>query len=197
MSSTSTSGDSPRGLALAVATYVMWGFLPLFMKALAHVPPTEVIAHRVLWSLPIALAVLLAQRRWAEVGAALRQPRLLVMAVVTAALISVNWMIYVWAVGNNHALDAALGYYINPLFSVFLGAVLLRERLSPAQWAAIALAAGAVAASVLWFTALGYGARLLARVLADPKAWRVVDVVIAVVMAVLAVRLIAGSGVWG
>lgn len=144
MSNTPQSGDSLRGLVLATTTYVLWGFLPLFMKQLAHVPPTEVIAHRVLWSLPIALAVLLLQRRWAEVGAALRQPRLLAMAVVTAALISINWMIYVWAVGNNHALDAALGYYINPLFSVFMGATLLRERLSRAQVAAIALAALAV-----------------------------------------------------
>lgn len=129
---------------LAIATYVMWGFLPLFMKQRAHVPPSEVIAHRVLWSLPIALAVLLWQRRWAEVGAALRQPRLLGMAMLTAALISVNWMIYVWAVGNGHALDAALGYYINPLFSVAMGATLLRERLNRAQLAAIALAALAV-----------------------------------------------------
>lgn len=140
----SPSGDSPRGLVLAIATYVMWGFLPLFMKQLAHVPASEVIAHRVLWSLPIALAVLLWQGRWAEVGQALRQPRLLGMAMLTAALISLNWMIYVWAVGNGHALDAALGYYINPLFSVAMGATLLRERLSRAQLAAIALAALAV-----------------------------------------------------
>lgn len=144
MSNTPPSGDSPRGLVLAIATYVMWGLLPLFMKELAHVPPSEVIAHRVLWSLPIALAVLLVQRRWAEVAGALRQPRLLGMAMLTAALISINWMIYVWAVGNNHALDAALGYYINPLFSVLMGATLLRERLSRAQVVAIALAALAV-----------------------------------------------------
>ena len=70
MSNTPPSGDSLRGLILATATYVLWGFLPLFMKELAHVPPSEVIAHRVLWSLPIALAVLMLQRRWAEVAAA-------------------------------------------------------------------------------------------------------------------------------
>lgn len=137
-------GDSPRGLILAVATYMMWGFLPLFMKELAHVPPAEVIAHRVLWSLPIALAVLWWQGRWADVGAALRRPRALAMAALLAGLISANWMIYVWAVGNNQALDAALGYYINPLFSVALGATLLAERLSRAQTLAIALAALAV-----------------------------------------------------
>lgn len=144
MSAPIPSGDSPRGLMLAVATYVMWGFLPLFMKQLAHVPPAEVIAHRVLWSLPIALAVIVLQGRWADIGAALRRPRLLVMATLTAALISVNWLIYVWAVANNQALDAALGYYINPLFSIFLGATLLRERLHRLQMVAIALAALAV-----------------------------------------------------
>lgn len=143
-SSVPDNSDSPAGFAYAVAVYVIWGFLPIFMKALAHVPPAEVIAHRILWSLPIALAVLIWQRRAADVVAALRNPRMLAMAAVTAALISVNWLIYVWAVGNGHTLDAALGYYINPLFSVFLGATLLKERLTPAQIGAIALAALAV-----------------------------------------------------
>ncbi len=143
-SSVPDNSDSPAGFAYAVTVYVIWGFLPIFMKALAHVPPAEVIAHRILWSLPIALAVLIWQRRAADVVTALRNPRMLAMAAVTAALISVNWLIYVWAVGNGHTLDAALGYYINPLFSVFLGATLLKERLTPAQIGAIALAALAV-----------------------------------------------------
>lgn len=136
--------DSPRGLVYAIAAYSLWGFLPIYMKALAHVPPMEVIAHRVIWSLPIAGAVLLWQGRQADVMAALRQPKLVAMAALTAGLISVNWLIYVWAIANDHALDAALGYYINPLFSVFLGATLLKERLSRGQFAAIALAASAV-----------------------------------------------------
>ena len=114
------------------------------MKALAHVPPVEVVAHWVIWSLPIAAAVLIWQGRTAEVTAALHAPRLLAMAVLTAALISVNWLIYVWAIANDHAMEAALGCYINPLFSVFLGAVLLKERLGRTQLAAIALAAAAV-----------------------------------------------------
>ena len=139
------NSDSPRGLTYAVATYVMWGFLPLFMKALAHVPPPEVIAHRVIWSLPIALAVLLIRRRTDQIWSALRSPRLMAMAVVTAALISVNWLIYVWSIANDHTLEAALGYYMNPLFSVFMGAALLGERLNRVQIAAIALAAGGVA----------------------------------------------------
>lgn len=144
MSTPAHQTDSPRGLIYAIAAYGLWGFLPIYMKALAHIPPTEVIAHRVLWSLPIAAAVLLWQGRAAEVRDALRQPRLLGMAALTAMLISVNWLIYVWAIANDHALDAALGYYINPLFSVFLGATLLKERLSRGQFAAIALAASAV-----------------------------------------------------
>jgi chloramphenicol-sensitive protein RarD len=107
-------------------------------------PPLEVIAHRVLWSVPIAGAVLIAIRRTDSLAAAIRSPRMLAMAAVTAALISFNWSVYVWAIANNQTIDAALGYYINPLFSVFLGAVLLGEKLDRLQIAAIALAAVAV-----------------------------------------------------
>lgn len=145
MTAAKPSEDSPKGLALAVLAYVLWGFLPFYMKALAHIPPPEVIAHRVIWSVPIAAAVLWLTGRTADLTRALKTPRMLGMAMVTAALISVNWGIYVWAIGSGHALDAALGYYINPLFSIFLGALLLHERLSRLQQAAIALAALAVA----------------------------------------------------
>ena len=152
--------DTLRGFGFALTAYLLWGFLPIFMKALAHISPAEVIAHRVIWSIPIAGAVLWATSRTADVRAAIRDPKMLGMAAVTAALITVNWGIYVWAIGAGHALDAALGYYINPLFSVFLGAVLLGERLSRAQIGAIALAALAVAvltydAGKLPVTALG------------------------------------------
>lgn len=136
--------DSPRGLAFAITAYLLWGFLPLYMHAMANIPAPEIIAHRIIWSVPVAGAVLIALGRTADLRAAIRNPRMLGMAAVTAALITVNWGIYVWAIVSGHALDAALGYYINPLFSVFLGAVLLRERLAPVQIAAIALAALAV-----------------------------------------------------
>ena len=137
--------DSPRGLAFAITAYLLWGFLPLYMHAMADIPPPEIIAHRIIWSVPVAGAVLIALGRTADLRAAIRNPRMLGMAAVTATLITVNWGIYVWAIVSGHALDAALGYYINPLFSVFLGAVLLRERLKPIQIAAIALVALAVA----------------------------------------------------
>lgn len=136
--------DSLRGFFFALTAYLLWGFLPLYMKAVAHITPAEVIAHRVIWSLPIAGAVLLWLGRTADLKVALRSPRTLGMAAMTAALISVNWGIYVWSIGSGHALDAALGYYINPLFSVALGALLLGERLSGLQKLAIALAAFAV-----------------------------------------------------
>jgi chloramphenicol-sensitive protein RarD len=139
-----SSGDSLSGFLYALTAYLLWGFLPLYMKALAHIPPVEVIAHRVVWSLPIALMVLAWLGRTGDLKAALKSPRMLGMGAMTAALISVNWGIYVWAIGSGHALDAALGYYINPLFSIFLGAVLLRERMGRTQMAAIALAVVAV-----------------------------------------------------
>lgn len=142
---TQPTQDSPRGLAFALSAYVMWGFLPLYMKALSHVPAAEVIAHRVMWSVPVAGLVLIWLRRTGDLMAALRNPRMLAMGAMTAALISLNWGIYVWAIQHGHALDAALGYYINPLFSVFLGATVLGEKLNRAQLLAIALACGAVA----------------------------------------------------
>ncbi|MCB2137149.1 MAG: EamA family transporter RarD, partial [Rhodobacteraceae bacterium] len=108
------------------------------------IPATEVVAHRILWSIPIAGAVLLLQGRTADLRAALKSRTTLKMAFLTASIISTNWGIYVWAITSGHTLDAALGYYINPLFSVFLGAVLLKERLQPPQIAAILLAVLAV-----------------------------------------------------
>ncbi len=139
-----TNEDSLKGFVLATSAYVIWGFLPIYMKALADLPPAEVIAHRVVWSIPIAGLVLWVTRRMSDLRAALRSPRTLMMATVTAMLISVNWGIYVWSIGAGHALDAALGYYINPLFSIFLGAVLLGERMSPRPMVAIGLATVAV-----------------------------------------------------
>lgn len=157
---TQQTGDTPQGLGFAISAYFLWGFLPLYMKMLSHIGPAEVVAHRIIWSVPIAAVLLIALRRTGDLMAALRNPRMLAMGCVTAALITVNWGIYVWAITSGHALDAALGYYINPLFSVALGAVLLRERLTGAQLVAIGLATCAVAvltisAGVVPWAALG------------------------------------------
>ena len=136
--------DTPRGFAFALTAYLLWGFLPLYMKQLADIPTLEVLAHRVIWSVPVSMAILAWLGLTGDLKAALQSRAMLGMAAVTATLVSVNWGIYVWAIQNGHALEAALGYYINPLFSIFLGAVLLGETLSRLQWAAIALAAVAV-----------------------------------------------------
>lgn len=136
--------DTPRGLALAVTAYVLWGFLPLYMKAMEHIGPVEIVAHRVIWSVPVAGVLLIAMGRTRDLRAALRNPAMLGMAALTAALISVNWAIYVWAIASGNALDAALGYYINPLFSIAMGALLLREKLTRTQLVAVGLASAGV-----------------------------------------------------
>ncbi len=145
MTAPSQEKDTLPGFLYAGGAYLLWGGLPLYMKALAAVPPVEVVAHRILWSLPVAGAILLLTRRWGDLVRALRSPRTLAMAALTAGLVSANWGVYVWAIGAGRAIDTALGYYINPLLTVMLGAVLLGERLRPGQIAAVALAACAVA----------------------------------------------------
>jgi chloramphenicol-sensitive protein RarD len=134
-----------RGFLFALSAYLLWGIQPIYMKALAHIPASEVVAHRIIWSVPIAGVVLYLLGRTADIRAALRSPRTLAMAALTASIITVNWGIYVWAIAVDRAIEAALGYYINPLFSIFLAAVVLGERLNPMQMAAIGLAVLAVA----------------------------------------------------
>ncbi|TPL04974.1 EamA family transporter RarD [Mesorhizobium sp. B2-4-11] len=134
-----------RGFLLALGAYFLWGLLPFYMKAVAHLPLAEVIAHRIVWSVPIAAAVLVWAGRTADFKAAIRSPRTIAMAALTAALISVNWGVYVWAIAVDRTVETALGYYINPLVSVVVGALLLGERLDRLQIAAVVLAAIAVA----------------------------------------------------
>ncbi|RUU81645.1 EamA family transporter RarD [Mesorhizobium sp. M7A.F.Ca.MR.362.00.0.0] len=134
-----------RGFLLALGAYLLWGLLPFYMKAVAHLPLAEVIAHRIVWSVPIAAAVLIWAGRMADFKAALRSPRTIAMAALTAALISVNWGIYVWAIAVDRTVETALGYYINPLVNVVVGALLLGERVDRLQIAAVVLAAVAVA----------------------------------------------------
>jgi chloramphenicol-sensitive protein RarD len=137
--------DATRGFLFALAAYLIWGLLPFYMKAVSHIPPVEVVAHRVVWSMPIALAVLVALGRTADLKVALRSPRMLAMAMLTAAIISLNWGIYIWAIAAGRTVETALGYYINPLVTVLLGATLLGERLDRIQIVAVGLAVLAVA----------------------------------------------------
>jgi len=138
------ASDATRGFFFAFAAYAFWGVQPIFMKLVAHMPAAEVVAHRVLWSLPIAGVVIWALGRTADLKVALRSPRTLAMAALTATIISVNWGIYVWAIAVDRAIDTALGYYINPLVSVVMGAAFLGEKLTVPQMAAVGLALVAV-----------------------------------------------------
>lgn len=133
------------GLMLGLGAYLMWGVLPLYFKALAHVPATEIVAHRILWSLLFLAALATMWRRWPAIRTAVATPKVLMTLAATAALIGGNWLIWVWAVNNGHVLEGSLGYYLNPLVNVLLGVVLLKERLSRAQVAAVGLAAAGVA----------------------------------------------------
>lgn len=135
---------SIRGLLFAVTAYSLWGVFPGFLKLLGHVPPAEVVSHRVIWSVPLAGAVLWWLGRTSDLKAAFSSPRTLLMAAITAILIAVNWGIYIWAVVAGRTVEAALGYYINPLVTVLMGVVLLGERFSFPQVIALALAAIAV-----------------------------------------------------
>lgn len=138
---TNTIAPETRGFIYAGLAYGIWGGLfPLLMKLVAHISAAEVIAHRVIWALPIAAGVLVWLGRTADIRAALRSPRTMLMAMVTAGLITANWGIYVWAISVGRTVEAALGYYINPLVTVALGAFLLREPLDKAKLSAIGLA---------------------------------------------------------
>lgn len=133
----------------AIAAYVLWGLFPIYFKALeAEIPPVDIVAHRILWSFLFLMIVLTVRKQWAWVGPVLRQPRVIGGFVASALLLTANWTTYIWAVNNNHIVEASLGYLINPMVSVALGLVFLHERPRPLQWLAIAIAAGAV----LWLT---------------------------------------------
>ena len=136
------------GIINATLAFLCWGLFPLFFRALQEVPPSQILAHRVLWSLLFLAIVLTVRRQWKWLPAMLRQRRVIASFVVSAFLLSANWMVYIWAVNNGHVIEASLGYFINPLVNIMFGYLLLKERLRAGQWAAIALAALGVA----WLT---------------------------------------------
>jgi chloramphenicol-sensitive protein RarD len=137
-----------RGIAYACAAYLLWGVFPVYFKALQHVASLEILGHRIVWSLVVCVALLLALRRFQWVGRLRHQPRVLLWFSATSLLVALNWFVYIWAVNAGRVVDASLGYFINPLVNVLIGALVLRERLRPLQW----LAVGVAAAGVLWLT---------------------------------------------
>ena len=135
----------PNGLPFALGAYVIWGFVPVYFKLLSHVPPVEVVAQRILWSIPLLMVIMYFRKQTGEFLAIFRHRVHLRNLLASAALIAVNWLIYIWAVSTDHILAASLGYYLNPLVNVLLGRIFLAERLRPMQLVAVAIAAFGVA----------------------------------------------------
>lgn len=152
-SSAAPSDRDPTGVLYALGCFSFWGAFPVYFKLLYDVTALEVLAHRILWSVVVLLALMLWQGQGAALVAALRDRRRLRFYLGTSLLISVNWLLYIWAVQNNRIVEASLGYYINPLVNVVLGVLFLRERLNGRQWSAIAIAAAGVLVLVV-----GHGA---------------------------------------
>jgi chloramphenicol-sensitive protein RarD len=136
------------GILYATLAFLSWGLFPLYFHALNEVPPTQILAHRVLWSLLFLAIVLTVRRQWKWLPKVLGQPRVIGSFVASAFLLSANWLVYIWAVNNGHVIEGSLGYFINPLVNIMFGYLILKERLRGGQWAAIALAALGVA----WLT---------------------------------------------
>ncbi len=141
-----------RGVGYGLAAYGLWGLFPLYFTLLHRSGPVEIVLHRILWSLLVCLGAVAVTRRWTELRAPLRSARTVAMLTTAAVLLALNWGVYIYAVSTGQVVEASLGYFINPLLTVLLGVLVLRERLRPAQWGAVAI--GAVAVAVL---TLDYG----------------------------------------
>ncbi|MCZ4122252.1 EamA family transporter RarD [Streptomyces sp. H39-S7] len=140
------------GLVYGFGAYGLWGTFPLFWPLLEPAGALEILAHRMVWSLAVVAVILLVMRRWAWIPELLRQPKRLGLLAVAATVVSVNWGLYIWGVNSGHVVETSLGYFINPLVTIAIGVLVLRERLRPLQWTAVGI--GVTAVLVL---AIGYG----------------------------------------
>ncbi|MGB7373181.1 EamA family transporter RarD [Pontixanthobacter sp.] len=146
------------GLIPALGAYTIWGFLPLYLILVKTVPPFEFVGWRIIWTLPFCLLIVAFRKQAGELLAALKSPRSLVFLSASAALIGINWLMYVWAIQTGNVFAASLGYYINPLLNVVLGTLVLSEKLTRKQWVAVGLAASGVlilasgALTTLWIS---------------------------------------------
>ena len=140
-----TSGEHHRsGLVLGLHAYMLWGVLPVYFKEIEVLPATDIVAHRVIWSLPFLAVLIALTRAWPKVRDALAQRRTVAILLITSVLIAANWLLYVKAVTGGHILAASFGYYLNPLANVLLGRFVLHERLNRLQWTAVGIAAAGI-----------------------------------------------------
>ena len=133
-----------KGVLCGVSAYLIWGMSPLYWKLLQTVPAFEIINHRMIWSFLFLIPLLVRKHRWREVKSAFLNPRTLSVLLLSALLLALNWLLYIWAVNHDRVLQASLGYYINPLVNVLLGILFLKERLRRAQAVAFVMAAAGV-----------------------------------------------------
>ncbi len=133
--------EQRKGIWLAVAAYFVWGLGPIFWNALSSVPALQILGHRIVWSVPLLFAIIAGRRRLGVLASSFRSPGTAAVALAGGLLLATNWGVFVWAVTSDHIVDASLGYFINPLVSVALGVVVLREHLSSAQRIAVGIAA--------------------------------------------------------
>ncbi|MBG0827379.1 EamA family transporter RarD [Planomonospora sp. ID67723] len=154
--------ESRRGVLYGIAAYAMWGLFPLYWPLLKPSSALEILAHRMAWSLVAVIAILAVRRHWSWVRELLRTPRKLGLLALAAAIITVNWGVYIYAVNTGNVVESALGYFINPLVSVLFGVFLLKERLRRRQWVAVGLGALAVVVLTLDYGRLPWIALVLA-----------------------------------
>lgn len=143
------TADLRKGYLLGLTTFSIWGLFPLYFKSVEQFAPLEIVTQRAIWSALFGSLVLLLWKHpgwWQEL---LAHPKRIGVLMISSLLIATNWLIYVWAVNNDHMVEASLGYYINPLVNVVLGLLILRERLRPLQWLAVAMAAVGVALQLI------------------------------------------------
>lgn len=154
--------DARRGLLYGVAAYTLWGVFPLYWPLLKPASAPEILAHRVLWSCLVMGVLVVVLRRGSQFRALFSNPRVARLLTIAAVLVSANWLTYIWAVNNDHVVESALGYFINPLVSVVLGIAFFGERLRRWQWLAVGLAAVAVVVLTLDYGRLPWVALVLA-----------------------------------
>jgi chloramphenicol-sensitive protein RarD len=140
----SDAGDARSGVLIGLLAYTLWGVFPIYFKLVASVAPFEVLGHRILWAVPFGALIIAARRQWREVAAAVVDRTMLAWLALAAVCISANWLIYIWAIQNERIFETSLGYYINPLMFVAVGALMLGERLRRLQAVAVALATSGV-----------------------------------------------------
>lgn len=151
-----------KGVLFALAAYILWGFFPLYFKAIQQVSALQILAHRIAWGFVFTLAVVLVLRQWKEFRASVFNRRTFLIYAGASVVLGINWFTYVWAVITNHVVESSLGYFINPIVSVLLGVIFLRERLRTFQWVAIAMVTAGVVYLTITFGQLPWISLLLA-----------------------------------